>query len=697
MRQTYTVACLAGDGLGPELMAEASRTLRKVARMHGFEVEDVHAPFGSEALTRSGHPLPATTRTAVLDADAVLVADAADPALGGIEPDLDLRAGLTQVLVERRRPRRAHTGSTRRRQLDRGTRIRPRTSAAGTPRRRRPRRRVGGTRRRGRLASRRRARSAHPGRDGAHARLRARAARRASWRPEWSPPRSATWPWAATATAGWRRQAAWQGTGRRCSRPPAPNPRDSAGQGVADPGSMLLAVSLLLREGLGEEHAADTLASALRQARADGSGSLAAVRRTLQASTRDFGDAVVKMLPAVAPQRRVRARRRRLDGAAHERRYRLRRCRSGRRPRVNGADALLRSPRGRGRRGHVRPPRRGDPADLRRDRTGDDDPPRSRPPRAGRRSHGRGLRTRIRQGRRRAGHVGPGRDQPGHADRGRVDGLDAARLHHRPGAHAPDRHRCVPGVRHRRRDDPDREALVARAGRRGDPARAQGGVPRRAHRPLRPRPRRHPARRAGGGDRLPLSRRARSARLEAATACAPAAGRSRGAGAGRRGQACALRGRRHAQRRGLRRAPRVGRDRPGAGRHDADGERSVPGDARALLRLARHARAEVVELGDEHVRPPRRRRRAFRRPRHRAALGLRTRRERHPPRHRLRRDRQASRRGHPGRRPAARGAGGHGSRASRPRACPAHRDLAASARRVARRVTAPVRERTATR
>ena len=50
MRRVYVVACLAGDGLGPELMAEASRTLRKVARMHGFSVEDVHAPFGSEAL-----------------------------------------------------------------------------------------------------------------------------------------------------------------------------------------------------------------------------------------------------------------------------------------------------------------------------------------------------------------------------------------------------------------------------------------------------------------------------------------------------------------------------------------------------------------------------------------------------------------------------------------------------------------------
>ena len=40
---------------------------------------------------------------------------------------------------------------------------------------------------------------------------------------------------------------------------------------------------------------------------------------------------------------------------------------------------------------------------------------------------------------------GPGRDEPRHADRRRVDGLDAARLHHRPGALEPDRHRRVPG------------------------------------------------------------------------------------------------------------------------------------------------------------------------------------------------------------------------------------------------------------
>ena len=63
---------------------------------------------------------------------------------------------------------------------------------------------------------------------------------------------------------------------------------------------------------------------------------------------------------------------------------------------------------------------------------------------------------------------GPGRNEPRHPDRRRVDGLDAARLHHRPGALAPDRHRRVPGVRHHRDHDPDRQAFVARPGRRGD-------------------------------------------------------------------------------------------------------------------------------------------------------------------------------------------------------------------------------------
>ena len=54
-------------------------------------------------------------------------------------------------------------------------------------------------------------------------------------------------------------------------------------------------------------------------------------------------------------------------------------------------------PRGRGRRGDVRDPRRGDHADLRRDGARHDRAARARPARAGRRAHGAGLRPRVGQ------------------------------------------------------------------------------------------------------------------------------------------------------------------------------------------------------------------------------------------------------------------------------------------------------------
>ena len=94
----YTLACLAGNGVGPELMAEASRVLAAAARPHGVTLDEVHPPFGSEAFVRLGHPLPPSTRRVYREADAVLVAGA-DPAVGGVEADLDLTTGLARVRV----------------------------------------------------------------------------------------------------------------------------------------------------------------------------------------------------------------------------------------------------------------------------------------------------------------------------------------------------------------------------------------------------------------------------------------------------------------------------------------------------------------------------------------------------------------------------------------------------------------------
>ena len=92
-----TVACLAGAGTAPELMAEASRALDAVAHLHGFTLEQVHAPFGAVAHARLGQPVPASTRSVLLGADAVLVAGAEEPALADVMSELDLRARVTRV------------------------------------------------------------------------------------------------------------------------------------------------------------------------------------------------------------------------------------------------------------------------------------------------------------------------------------------------------------------------------------------------------------------------------------------------------------------------------------------------------------------------------------------------------------------------------------------------------------------------
>jgi 3-isopropylmalate dehydrogenase len=95
--RAWTVACLAGDGVGPELMAETSRVLAEVARLHAFHLDDVHLPFGGEALTRFGHPLPQSTRDGYRRSDAIFVSSPDDPAFDGVKADLDLGWRVSRV------------------------------------------------------------------------------------------------------------------------------------------------------------------------------------------------------------------------------------------------------------------------------------------------------------------------------------------------------------------------------------------------------------------------------------------------------------------------------------------------------------------------------------------------------------------------------------------------------------------------
>ncbi|HZU84341.1 MAG TPA: 3-isopropylmalate dehydrogenase [Polyangiaceae bacterium] len=88
------VAVLAGDGIGPEITAEATRVLAAVARRRGASVELVPAPMGGCAIDQTGSPLPATTRDLCLRADAVLLGAVGGPKWDTLQGSLRPEAGL---------------------------------------------------------------------------------------------------------------------------------------------------------------------------------------------------------------------------------------------------------------------------------------------------------------------------------------------------------------------------------------------------------------------------------------------------------------------------------------------------------------------------------------------------------------------------------------------------------------------------
>lgn len=72
------IAVMAGDGIGPEIMAEAIRVL-DVLRCDGLKVETETALVGGAAYDAYGHPLPATTLKLAQDADALLFGSVGGP------------------------------------------------------------------------------------------------------------------------------------------------------------------------------------------------------------------------------------------------------------------------------------------------------------------------------------------------------------------------------------------------------------------------------------------------------------------------------------------------------------------------------------------------------------------------------------------------------------------------------------------
>ncbi|MFM7460765.1 MAG: isocitrate/isopropylmalate family dehydrogenase, partial [Burkholderiales bacterium] len=72
------IAILPGDGIGPEIMAEALKVLDALRR-DGLKVEMESALVGGAAYDAYGHPLPAATLKLAEEADAVLFGAVGSP------------------------------------------------------------------------------------------------------------------------------------------------------------------------------------------------------------------------------------------------------------------------------------------------------------------------------------------------------------------------------------------------------------------------------------------------------------------------------------------------------------------------------------------------------------------------------------------------------------------------------------------
>jgi 3-isopropylmalate dehydrogenase len=91
------IAIIGGDGIGPEVMAEARRILDWLAAERGIVFEIGEPPYGLEAWRRSGEVLPRATLDEILAADAVLFGARGGPGYEAVPPEMVASSGLLRL------------------------------------------------------------------------------------------------------------------------------------------------------------------------------------------------------------------------------------------------------------------------------------------------------------------------------------------------------------------------------------------------------------------------------------------------------------------------------------------------------------------------------------------------------------------------------------------------------------------------
>ncbi|HYR59017.1 MAG TPA: isocitrate/isopropylmalate family dehydrogenase, partial [Chthoniobacteraceae bacterium] len=85
--KSFKIALLPGDGIGPEVMAEARRVLGVVQGKFGLRLDFTEAHVGGIAIDACGHALPEETLRVCRESDAILFGSVGGPKWETLPPD----------------------------------------------------------------------------------------------------------------------------------------------------------------------------------------------------------------------------------------------------------------------------------------------------------------------------------------------------------------------------------------------------------------------------------------------------------------------------------------------------------------------------------------------------------------------------------------------------------------------------------
>lgn len=97
---THKIAVLPGDGIGPEIVAEAVKVIEFLKENAGFEAELTEAPIGGAGYDAGGKPLPDDTLALVKESDAILLGAVGGPQYEALPREMRPERGLLGLRSE---------------------------------------------------------------------------------------------------------------------------------------------------------------------------------------------------------------------------------------------------------------------------------------------------------------------------------------------------------------------------------------------------------------------------------------------------------------------------------------------------------------------------------------------------------------------------------------------------------------------